>query len=181
MIRNLIEAGLISIGLVLFDIFVSKNRKNPLVYIAAFIFMFGATCVLDMIFPSKLQASEFSEYFEFPEAYVLTPQQRREYTYYMNWHYNEAGKSVGEASLNMESIRNYAAKTASKAIVYGLATGIVSRNIVATACAVAIAALEKIIGDLGDLWESINTNLNNSQYHVEMALFYRAVLDNDGK
>lgn len=171
----LYQAAFPTLIVLLYQIFYCKKKKNPRVYFCLFLFMCGSFYLIDTIFDNKLHAVESYE------CYVLTQAQKSEYEYAVNWHFDEAGKYVLDADSVLSSIKNRATQLASKAITTGIANGIVSRNITVTACCVAVVSLEELIGNLNETWKLVSYALNDAQYHVEMAVFYKAVLDNNEK
>jgi hypothetical protein len=172
----LLQAATSTILMMIYEKCYSKTKVSPTKYICLFAFLWASGLFFDhLFFENKLHATESYE------LYVLTPAQRQYYEHEMNWHYNEAGKYVLDADSIVSSIRDKTLQTASKTITHGIATLIVSRNITVAAGAASIVALEDLIGHLNEIWTLTSYAMHDAQCNVELAIFYKAVLDNDGK
>ena len=171
----LFEAAAPTLAVMMYEIFIRKNRNNPLLYLGIFLCLSICFCLLNHIYPNSLSASQHEEI-----ECKLTQQQRDHYWKLIHEHYYSAWSCSYDAESCCTNIKNAALRAAAKASTSAITVGIVSRNITATAIATATAALQELLEQLGWVWEDISSNLHCAQYNVEMAEFYQDILFNDG-
>ena len=168
----LFQAAFPTLGMMIYEIFYKKERKNPLIYICIFFALAAANYGFDMC----LHAQENTVH-----AYKLTPQQRQYYKHLIKQHYDSAYDCSSEANSWCDIIPHAVYRAAAKAATAGLSVAIISRNITSAAITAVITALQELLERFGETWDCISSNLHCAKYNIEMIEFYQNVLNGEEK
>lgn len=177
----LYQAAIPTLGVMLYEIFWRKQKRNPLVYIG----IFCSICLFSYLLDSYLDAQEPSIH-ECVLTYdcTLTQEQRDYYFWKIHTHYMESATLSRNSERWLCLLKDKLSENEyhlSNATIVAISTAAFTKDLTTTAVAAAIALLQGLLHDFKHVWEEIKNCLRRVEYHVEMAEFYQNILDRDGE
>lgn len=170
----LFNAAFPTLGVMCYEIFYKKSKRNPLFYVGLFFLLCVFHYAFDSVSDNHVHANERKI------ECSLTRQQREYYWKLIHDHYYQSWKCAYEAESLCTFIPDKISKAAAKSATAAIATGVTMRNMQSAAIAAIITGLQEILEQFGWIWNDMNSNLVCAKYHVEMAEFYQDVLAGDG-
>lgn len=163
------------------------KRIKPLFY---YLVIFALIFCVEIIFHSKVQASEFKENHFIPSAYLekqaLEDLRYQILTDYERQYYQEKAKKflkdgewcLKEAEKKCLYLPSRRDREYTKGAIVTALTALITADVKSTVVVGLITMLGDYFQDVYCEWEDIHTKLNWSAYYFEMAEFYNDLLKN---